>query len=68
MGCLGGVPIGIALTGGLPITGEDALGGGTLSDKSSPSSLLIGGVRFGSSFIMDNSGESCKGEKKRICM
>lgn len=51
--------MGIALTGGLPITGEEARGGGTLSDKSRPSSRLIGGVRFGSSFIMDSSGDSC---------
>lgn len=55
MGCFGGVPIGTALTGGLPITGEEERGGGTLSDKSRPSSLLSVGGRFGSptSLIMD---------------
>ncbi len=54
MGCFGGVPIGTALTGGLPITGELERGGGTLSDKSRPSLLSAGG-RLGSptSLMMD---------------
>lgn len=60
MGCFGGVPIGTALTGGLPITGEEERGGGTRSDKSRPSSLPRAGGRFGrpTSLIIDRSGLS----------
>lgn len=66
---MGGVPIGTALTGGLPITGEDERGGGALSDKSRPSSLVIGGGRLGSptSLMIDISGLSWKdGEEESL--
>lgn len=63
MGCLGGVPIGTALTGGEPITGEEERGGGTLSERSHPSSVLPCRGRLGSptSLMMDMSGLSWGG-------
>lgn len=66
IGCLGGVPIGTALTGGEPITGEDERGGGTLSDKSCPSSLLPWGGRLGrpTSLMIDMRGLSWRARRK----
>lgn len=64
-GCLGGVPMGTALTGGLPITGEEERGGGTLSERPRLSSLLIEGGCLGNptSLIIDNSELSCRAGK-----
>lgn len=52
--------MGTALTGGLPMIGEEERGGGTLSDRSKQSSALIVGGLFGSptSLMMDISGLS----------
>lgn len=60
--------MGTALTGGLPMTGEEERGGGTLSDKSRLSSPLIGGGLLGSptSLMMDISGLSCRGNQAGI--
>lgn len=66
IGCLGGVPIGTALTGGEPIIGDVDRGGGTLSDKSGPSSFLAWRDLFGrpTSLIIDMSGLSCRGGRQ----
>lgn len=44
VGCLGGVPMGTALTGGLPMTGEDDRLGSARSETSCSSSRAWGGL------------------------
>ena len=68
IGCLGGVPMGTALTGGEPITGEEERGGRTLSDRSRGSSPLSGGGCLGrpTSLMIDMSGLSCRRQENMV--
>lgn len=65
VGCLGGVPMGTALTGGLPMTGEDDRLGSARSETSCSSSRGCGGLWGRAYSSTDTEGTSCtrKGRK-----